>query len=278
MNFPICHILFSETAARSLTEALQIVECEDRVIYLPDDLSFGPINPPDPVVREDWMHRELGFDLTDEEWPIDQVEAFWDEALVTSARRVIWVSKLSAPEYGGFLEFVWRLGDAPCDIITFDRQEIVYRGRDGFLRRNQVLVLGELAPEHFTETRYWEHAVPLDAVAREHFRANWARLRCENAPLRILDDSGMISVPITYFDDLLVACAIERWQKVARVIGEALVSFIDGPFYQVGHFVLAARLKALAQSGRLESQGDMAKPRFSEVRLPGSEDASAPIT
>jgi Protein of unknown function/Domain of unknown function (DUF1835) len=278
MNFPICHILFSKTAARLLSEALQVVGREDRVICLPDDLSFGPINPPDPIAREDWMHRELGLDLTDEEWPIDQIEAFWDEALTTSARRIIWVSKLSAPEYGGFLEFVWRLGDAPCDIVEFGRQEIAYRGRDGILRRIQALVLGELAPEHVTETRYWERAVPLDAVAREHYRANWARLRGEDAPLRILDDSGMISVPITYFDDLLIACAIERWQKSARVIGEALVSFIDGPFYQVGDFVLGARLRALAQSGRLESQGDMAKPRFSEVRLPGSEDAPAPIT
>jgi hypothetical protein len=278
MSFPICHILFSDTAARLLNEALRIVGREDRVIYLPDDLSFGPINPPDPVAREDWMHHELGLDLTDDEWPLDQVEAFWDEALTTSARRIIWVSKLSASEYGGFLELVWRIGDTPCDVIEFDRQEIAYRGRDGFVRRNQVLVLGELAPEHFTETRYWERAVPLDAVARERYRANWARLRGENAPLRILDDSGMISVPITYFDDLLIACAIERWQKVARVIGEALVGFIDGPFHQVGDFVLVARLRALARSGRLESKGDMAKPRFSEVRLPGSKDAPAPIT
>jgi hypothetical protein len=224
------------------------------------------------------MRRELWFDLTDEEWPIDQVEAFWDEALATPARRVVWVSKRSAPDYAGFLEFVWRLGDAPCDIIEFDRQEIAYRARDGTLRRNLVLVLGELAPEHFEVTRYWERAKPFDAAGREHYRANWTRLRDENAPLRILDASGMISVPINYFDDLLISCVIGRWRKSARVLGEALVHFIDGPFYQVGFFVLLARLRALAAAGKLESQGDMAKPRFSEVRLPGSEDAPAPIT
>ena len=129
MSAPICHILFSETAAHSLGEALQSVGRGDRVIYLPDDLSFGPVNPPDPVAREDWMRRELEFDLTDEAWPIDQVEAFWRKALATSARRIVWVSQLSAPEYAGFLEFVWRLGDAACDVITFDRQEMIYRAR-----------------------------------------------------------------------------------------------------------------------------------------------------
>lgn len=277
MSAPICHILFSDSAARSLSEALGHAGRADRVISLPDDLSFGPINPPGPVAREDWMHRELGFDLADENWPIDQVDAFWDEALAATARRVVWVSKRSAPEWAGFLEFVWRLGDAPCDVIEFDRQELAYRGRDGILRRNLLLVLGELTPEHFTVTRYWERAAPLDAAARERYRANWARLCEENAPLRILDDSSMISAPITHFDDLLIACTIDRWRKSARVIGEALVSFIDGPFYQVGEFVLIARLRALAATGKLESQGDLAQPRFSEVRLPGSEDEPPPI-
>jgi hypothetical protein len=277
MSASICHILFSETAAHSLSEALQIAGRADRVITLPDDLSVGPINPPNPVTRDDWIHRELGDDLTDEHRPIDQVDAFWAEALTATARRIVWVSKRSAPEYAGFLEFVRRLEDAPCDVIEFDRQQLTYRAHDGTLRRNLLLGLGELTPEHFTETRYWERAVPLDAAARERYRANWARLREENAPLRILDDGGLVSAPITYFDDLLISCAIDRWRKSARVIGEALMSFIDGPFHQVGEFVLIARLRALARSGRLESKGDMAQPRFSEVRLPGCEEAPAPI-
>lgn len=277
MAEPTCHILFSDSAAHSLSEALQRAGRADRVISLPDDLSFGPIDPPNPAAREDWMRRELGFDLTDEGWPLDQVDAFWTEALAAETHRVVWVSKRSAPEYAGFLEFVWRLGDSACDVIEFDRQELAYRARDGTARRNLVLVLGELTPEHFTETRYWERAVPLDAATRGRYQANWVRLREENAPIRILDDSGMISAPLTCFDDLLISCVIDRWRKSARVIGEALVSFIDGPFCQVGEFVLIARLRALAATGKLESQGDLAQPRFSEVRLPGSEDAPAPV-
>jgi len=276
MTKTTCHILFSDTAARSLTEALGRIGREDRVISLPDDLSFGPISPPDPVAREDWMRRELGFDPTDEEWPIDQVGAFWAEALATPAHRIVWFSKRSAPGYAGFLEFVWRLGDAPCDVIEFDRQEMTYRARDGILRRSCVFTPGELAPKHFEAKRYWEDATPLDAATRGQYRANWARLRGENAPLRILDDSGLVSAPITYFDDLLIACTIEQWRKSARVLGEALASFIDGPFDQVGAFVLCGRLRALAAAGKLESRGDMAQPRFSEVRLPGAEAVPAP--
>lgn len=277
MSAKICHILFSDGAAHSLAEALQSAGREDRVISLPDDLSCGPINPPDPVAREDWIHSELGDDLTDEHRPTDQVGAFWHEALEATARRVVWVSKRSAPECAGFLEFVWRLGGDPCDVIEFDRQELAYRARDGTSRRNLLLVLGELTPEHFTIARYWERAVPLDTATRERYRADWARLRKENAPLRILDESGMVSAPITYFDDLLIACTIDRWRKSARVIGEALMSFADGPFDQIGEFVLIARLRALAAAGKLESRGDLAQPRFSEVRLPGSEDEPPPM-
>jgi len=36
----------------------------------------------------------------------------------------------------------------------------------------------------------------------------------------------------------------------------------------VGDLVLSGRLQALAAAGRLESQGDLSQPRFSEVRLP----------
>lgn len=273
MADPIRHILFSDSAAHSLGEALRQVGCKDRVICLPDDLSFGPINPPDPVAREEWMHRELKFELTDEERPIDQVESFWNEALAARGRRIVWVSKRAAQEFAGFLEFVWRAGQGNCDLVAFAGDAVVSpRGSGG-----RAIVLSELPSYHLASTRYWDRAVSLERAERKRYRASWARLRDENAPLRILTEDGLVSAPITYFDDLLIACTIERWRKSARVIGETLVSFMDGPFHQVGDFVLAARLRALIEAGRLEGKGDLGKMRFSEVRLPGSQDAPPPI-
>jgi hypothetical protein len=265
MKIPVRHIFFSDTAARSLAEALQECGQDDRVLHLSDNLSLGPINPYDPVRRGEWIRGEL-MDFDEAEWPFGNSQTFWNEALANSDRRIAWVSKCSAHEYAGFLEFVWRLGDAACDVIEFDRQEVSYRDRTGRLRRSFVITLGEMAPELFAETRWWECAVPLNPETRERCRADWARLRDENAPLRILDENGMISAPLTYFDDLLMSYTAGQWRKSARVLGEALMSFIDGPFDQVSEFVLHARLRALVRAGRLESKGDLCQPRFSEVR------------
>jgi hypothetical protein len=36
--------------------------------------------------------------------------------------------------------------------------------------------------------------------------------------------------------------------------------------------IVVARMRALVARGRLVAQGDLTRPRFSEVRLPGKED------
>jgi hypothetical protein len=271
------HIVFSDTVGGSLKEALRRVGRRDRVIHLSDNLSFGPINPPDPAARQDWIRAQFLIDLGGREWPAGAIDKFWHAALSTSARRIVWVSKRAAHEYAGFLELLWRLGDATCTVVEFDQDEIAYRRPDGNTRSSVAICLGELAPQHFEDKRYWDRAVLLDAAARDHYRANWAQLRSENAPFRIVSEHGLVSAPITQFDDLLLSCAVGNWRKVARVVGEALGSFLDGPFYQVGDFVLHARLCALVKEGRLESRGDLSRWRFSEVRLPSSETVGGAI-
>ncbi len=268
------HIVFSDSFSGSLRVALREVgRGDDAVVCFLDDLSFGPIDPPDARARREWVRRELAPGLRDREWPLRPLAAFWKVALAPSSRRIVWVSKRATHEVAGFLEFVWRLGEGDCDLVAFDADAVVSPKATG----GRAIVLGELPPYHLTATRYWDRAEPLDVAARERYRADWARLRAENAPLRILDETGMISAPITYFDDLLIGCVTEQWRKVMRVVGEAFVSFVDGPYRQVGDVVLAARLRALAQARRVESRGDLRKIRFSEVRLPGSADAPPPV-
>lgn len=279
MGAAIPHIVFSDTAAASLISALGDLGRDDRVIHLSDDLSFGPINPPDLGARRDWIRDKLRIKLHKSEWPASKIREFWDAPLSTSERRIVWVSKRAAHEYAGLLEFVWRIGDAPCDIVELDQDELTYCRPDGRIKRNLAICLGELAPQPFKDNGHWDRAVPLDAARRESYRANWLRLRDENAPLRILDEGGLVSVPITYFDDLPMSHTIDRWRKVARIVGEALMSVCDGPFRQVGELILAARVRALAEAGRLDSQGDLSQPLFSEVRLPGAErDAERTIS
>jgi hypothetical protein len=75
-------------------------------------------------------------------------------------------------------------------------------------------------------------------------------------------------------DEAIMRHARDRWLKVARVVLDAL---------KVGGFSAAdethvrlhvRRVIGLVDVGRLEAQGNLRRPRFSEVRLPDSDGAA----
>jgi hypothetical protein len=69
-------------------------------------------------------------------------------------------------------------------------------------------------------------------------------------------------------DSALIANTKKQWLKAARVVFDALEA---GGFPKDNdHYVdlHVRRLIALVDSGKLEAQGNLRRPRFSEVRLP----------
>ncbi len=242
--------------------------CEDRVIVLPDNLSFGPIDGVDFNARDEWTETTLG-DLSDI-YSREAQGAFWHDAFGEGVSRVVWLSKRSPQEFAGFLEFVWRLGDAPCEIVDlteFVLPERTVNGRQ--YPRSLAGSLSMLTPEQILLYDLPNCAEPLTTTQREQYRSAWATLRTENADLRVIDSGlNLVSAPITFFDRLLLSGADERWRKSARVIGQAMAAFWDDTLYQVSDFFLAARVRALVKAGLLEGAGDLWQIRFSEVRLP----------
>lgn len=95
----------------------------------------------------------------------------------------------------------------------------------------------------------------------------------EGPPDTELDDEEQQTVlalsesQVALIDSLLLADCAPSWRKVARIVRTALTR---GPEelteVPVGFFT--QRVKALVESGRLESQGNLDYMRFSEVRLP----------
>jgi len=208
------------------------------------DEELGPIDPPDPQ----WGHAEE--------------EAFWKAALVEDVGRVAWVSRRSAPEYCGFLEWLWRLGDLPCEVVDIADMPV------GSRRRAFTLAL--LSPEEIAANAVWGRAKALDAIARSHYRRLWRRLRLENAPLRVVDADGLRSAPITFFDQQLLSFAKASWQKATRIIGETIAEQVGPPiepYFQAGDGILAARIIALVELGVLERRGNLMNIWQSEVRL-----------
>jgi hypothetical protein len=109
---PPLHVVFNPSAAGGLRKALGEAGRGDRVVSFFDDLSFGPINPPDPEARRQWVEEELGYAGWED---VTNTDAFWQEALEPSPK-IAWVSRRTTQEYTGFLEWLRRLGGAPCQI------------------------------------------------------------------------------------------------------------------------------------------------------------------
>ena len=70
------------------------------------------------------------------------------------------------------------------------------------------------------------------------------------------------------FDKAILATLHPRWRKVAAIVIQVVDKY-EHMHPTVTYEMVAARLKALSEAGQIESQGDLRKWRFSEVRLKG---------
>jgi hypothetical protein len=191
---------------------------------------------------------------------------FWKAAVVENVRKVAWMSRRSAVEYCGFLEWLWRLGDLPCEVIDFTNMP------DG--HRLPAFSLAVLSPEQIAANAFWSRAEAFGAIARSHCRSSlWRHLRTENAPLRVVDADGLRSAPITVFDQQLLSFAKASWQKSSKIIGKTCAEWAvptvdpNEPYFQAGDGILAARIVALVELGMLERRGGPMNIWQSEVRL-----------
>jgi len=262
------HVIFIEAGAAELRDALRQAGRDDALLAFPDDLSFGPIAPPDPATRAAWIADELG-DLGWHEI-VPLVAEFWDAVLAGSARHVVWFSRRVTRDYAGFLEYLWRIGDRPCDIVDLTETLVALRAGDGTVKASRrAICVGLMASYQFRDGNLFSQAIPLTQEARAACRAEWARLRGENAPLRVLTRNlQLASAPLASFDDALLQRVRPDFLKAARIIGEVLTSDWDDDIHSVGEFFLACRLAALARAKVIESKGDLRRIGFSEVRSP----------
>lgn len=257
------HIVFGASARDVLREAIARAGRRDRVIALNDDRSIGPIALGDAMQRAAWLDAELG-----EGWSsvVQEDERSWRDIAVHRGRCTVWVSRRRTGDYASFLDFLWRSGDRPCDVV--DLTETVVAENDGGAP-SPVLALPMLSAESIIDMNLLDRARQLTAGEHARYRAAWERLRTENAPLRVLTpELALVSAPLDHFDAALLSYVAVRWLKSARVIGNVLSAFWREQLSQTGDGFLASRLAALAAAGRIEGKGDLRRIRFSEVRLP----------
>jgi cAMP phosphodiesterase len=85
----------------------------------------------------------------------------------------------------------------------------------------------------------------------------------------------MTSSSNAHIDQLILAVAKPKWLKVAMVIVK-VQKIAEKTDFKISDGALAARISALCTDGRLESQGNLSKWRYSEVRIPAKADHGHP--
>jgi hypothetical protein len=68
-------------------------------------------------------------------------------------------------------------------------------------------------------------------------------------------------------DALILSTAVRQWRKVAFIIGTVLMTYRKSAA-ETNEDIIADRVRALVDAGKLESQGNLNRWRHSEVRLP----------
>jgi len=264
------HITFNSSAAIDLRKALATDGQDAEVIAMPDDLSFGPIDPIEWLERAHWLENTLGYDVQDPAGAEGRAwDRFWPKALAVTDRRVVWLSRRSTQEFCGFLEWLRRNGDQPFEIV--DLTDVRLGATPS--RSRLAPPTGIIGSDEFLNGRLWDLAAPAPAATRADWLALWARLRQENSPLRILTPQGLQSAPLEVFDGQILSLVSPEWKKFAYVVGEFIYastyeSFCDAEVFQTGDMVPIARVAALIASGRIEADGDPSDIHACRVRRP----------
>jgi hypothetical protein len=74
--------------------------------------------------------------------------------------------------------------------------------------------------------------------------------------------------PNSEIDSAILSVCEPSWKKFAMILARAHDKLSGLPEGHEGYRLIAKRIQRLVQDGQLVAQGDISRPRYSEVRLP----------
>ena len=242
------HVTFGDSTAGSLIQALGIPRKErfDRIARLNDHLNIGPIAPAEPRARARWCREEV---MIYDRARIKHINAFW-RAVVAADDLIVWMSSRDAHELCGFMELVWRRR-RPLRVI--DVAAVRLPRSDADLKRST----GPWRPQQIVKHRLLERARRVEMPEVEAVTAAWEELADERTQLRVATRAGLLGVPLSHFDEALVAGIGGAWLRCAIIIANVFLSYRTIGYDQVDEAFLYWRLLWLIDAGVLEGQGDV---------------------
>lgn len=257
----ITHIVPSHSAASSLREALRIKGRADEVLAFGDDLSHGPIASPVPDHRADWLMQEY-------DWPEieEDIRSFWMRVDQTEGKLIIWFGRHSARELAFRYAWAWRMNDRPYSIIDVTGLKIPFLREDG---SPGTTISGQavsiIPPSVLATLFHYEREASSEEEAT--YRQAWLQLMVENAQFRIVQPTGLVSVPEDHFDQFIFMHSSHEWHKVAYVVGHVLGATYP-PYIQTGDGALINRIRVLVDRGNLVADGNPKGVQTCRIRLP----------
>ena len=265
----IYHIVIGDVAAAPLRDAIvQEPAMEGVVLVLNDVLSVGPIQ------------KEEGQKFS------DLRSAFWQQVApneknpiqVTDLERLLeTANELSKNEEAKI--WLW-MAPWPADVAAY-HWSLQYLGKYvgryfviniaglPFLDENGKVFypksIGEIQPKELIKARKLARAVTPAEIETDG--EEWRKLVKENAGIRTHEGGKrLLSKNEEHYDNQLISFCSHQYQKASKVINQAIARY-NVP---TGDVYLGWRLRQMADSGRLELQGDTTKMlKDFEVKLPG---------
>ncbi|WP_132055426.1 DUF1835 domain-containing protein [Pseudocnuella soli] len=276
----VLHLVFQEADIAVLQSAAELDETlKGEIIIIRDDFAVGPLYKLDEA--EGWQARK--------EWWKEQLlrSPYGDTTDMVNDRMTVHNLKKALDENEQLVLWMW-MGQNSHDVCGYYwliGQLKEYGGRVYVLYMNNLPFINEKGgifyptAIHEIPAKEFRKAKKLArTVTPSEFEVDpdeWKRLSEENGSVRILEGGKKIATKGDDFYDAPLLQAISAdWQKIPKVLFNALGKMK----IKTGDVFLNGRLKALADEGKLELQGDFTKGwKDCGVKLAGVP-AAAPAT
>ena len=260
----VLHVAPGDSAGGSLIQALRLAgEDGENVLSCMDDFSCGPISSLTPASRAQWWGRFSPWYTAPE--VEHRLAEFWNRLDAWDGKIVLWFGRRSAQELSFLHAMADRLEGRRISLVDVTGFQYPFTRRDGTPAISEPMPAVSLVRHEALLTLLGTEREATDKEL-SRLRSHWCALVREDAPFRVATDEGLVSAPADYFDQVLLELASTAWLRVNRLIGEALGH--EKAEMQVGDVLLASRIVALVEQGRLLANVDPWQIRAGEVRLP----------
>lgn len=240
------NVCFSESAMGTLKYAVSTGKMESsKVVCIPDDLSRDDIsNIRDFKSRENFLMESFSRKYVDNNCK-PRYDEFYNE-IYNHKDIKIWYGN-SPHEFCGMLYTVWLLKDEKVNIKSIFCTRTIEREPKTYVHYKHA---AEISPEEISVFMGFEEEI-YEAQIKE-YSSLWNRLVMENGQLRAYINSTISTVPVSYYDNLILSYITDAPEIIASIIGnifcEEELCISDG--------LIAFRIKELINRRILKLEGN----------------------